>query len=38
MSTYPNSNNDPELLKIKTKDDEVKVSKYKSEKHNHEKY
>ena len=36
MSTYPNLNNDPELLKI-TKDDEIKDLKYKSEKHDHEK-
>ena len=36
MSTYPNLNNDPELLKIKTKDDEIKDLKCKSEKHDHE--
>ena len=29
-------NNDPELLKIKTKDDEIKDLKYKTEKHDHE--
>ena len=29
-------NNDPELLKLKTKDDEIKDLKYKSEKHDHE--
>ena len=36
MSTYPSLNNDPELLKIKTKDDEIKDLKYRSEKHDHE--
>ena len=36
MSTYPNLNNEPELLKIKTRDDEIKDSKYRSEKHDHE--
>ena len=36
MSTYPSLNNDPELLKLKTKDDEIKDLKYKSEKHDHE--
>ena len=36
MSTYPNLNNDPELLKIKTKDDEIKDLKYETEKHDHE--
>ena len=43
MSTYPSLNNDPELLKIKTKDDEIKNLKnetenlkYYSERHNHE--
>ena len=29
-------NNDPELLKTKTKDDELKDSKYDGEKHDHE--
>ena len=33
MSTYPNLNNEPELFKIKTKDDEIKDLKYKTEKH-----
>ena len=28
--------NDPELLKIKTKDDEIKDLKYRTEKHGHE--
>ena len=36
MSTYPNSNKNPELLKIKTKDDNIKDLKYKTEKHYHE--
>ena len=36
MSTYPNLNIDPELLKIKTKGDEIKELKYRSEKHDHE--
>ena len=34
--TYPNLNNDPELLKIRTRDDEIKNLKYQSEKHDHE--
>ena len=43
MSTYPNLKNEPELLKIKTKDDEIKNLrmetedlKYYSEKHKYE--
>ena len=36
MSTYPNLKNEPELLKIKTKDDEIKELKHRSEKHDHE--
>ena len=36
MSTYPNLNNDPELLKIKTRDDEIKNLKYQTKKHDHE--
>ena len=36
MSTYPNLNNEPELLKIKTKDDEIKNLKYRTEIHDHE--
>ena len=36
MSTYPNLNNEPELLKIKTRDDEIKSLKYQTEKHDHE--
>ena len=36
MSTYPNLNSDPELLKIKSKDDQLKELQYKTEKHDHE--
>ena len=36
MTTYPNKNNEPELLKIKTRDDEIKNLKYQTEKHDHE--
>ena len=36
MTTYPNLNNKPELLKIKTRDDEIKSLKYQQEKHDHE--
>ena len=37
MSTYPNlKNEDPTLLKITTKDDEIKDLKYKTEKPDHE--
>ena len=36
MSTYPSLNNDPELLEIKIKDDEIKVSKYRNKKHDHD--
>ena len=43
MSNYPNLKNEPELLKIKTKDDEIKNLKHESEilknhsgRHNHE--
>ena len=35
MSTNPILNNVPELLKIKTKDDEIKDLKYRTEKHDH---
>ena len=31
-------NNVPELLKVKTKDDELKYTNYKTEKHDHEKF
>ena len=34
MSTYPNLKKDTELLKVKTKDDEIKDLKFKTEKHN----
>ena len=33
MNNYPNLNNEPELLKIKTRDDEIKNLKYQTEKH-----
>ena len=36
MTTYPNLNNEPELLKIKTQADEIKNLKYQTEKHDHE--
>ena len=36
MTTYPNINNEPNVLKIKTRDDEIKKLKYQSEKHDHE--
>ena len=36
MNNYPNLNNEPELLKIKTRDDEFKYLKYQTEKHDHE--
>ena len=36
MSTYPQLNNEPELLKIKTRDDEIKNLRYQTEKHDHE--
>ena len=37
MSGYPNlKNDDVELLKIKTKDDQLKALQYKTEKHDHE--
>ena len=36
MSTYPNINNEPELLKIKTRDDEIKNLNYPTEEHDHE--
>ena len=34
--TYPNLNNEPELLKIKTQADEIKNLKYQTEKYDHE--
>ena len=36
MSTYPILNNEPELLKIKTRDDEIKNIKYQKENNDHE--
>ena len=33
---YSNLNNEPELLKMKTRDDEIKNLKYQTEKHDHE--
>ena len=33
---YPDLKNEPELLKIKTRDDEIKNLKYQTEKHDHE--
>ena len=36
MSTYPNLNKEPELLKIKTTDHEIKKIKYQTEKQDHE--
>ena len=36
MTTYPNLNNEPELLKIRSKDDQLKELQYKTEKHDHE--
>ena len=38
MSTYPNLKNEPEVLKIKTKDNEYTDLKYKNEKHDHENF
>ena len=36
MSGYPDLKNEPELLKIRTRDDEIKNLKYQTEKHDHE--
>ena len=36
MSNYPDIKNEPELLKIKTRDDEIKNLKYQTEKYDHE--
>ena len=36
MTTYPDLKNEPELLKIKSKDDQLKELQYKTEKHDHE--
>ena len=35
MSGYPDLKNEPELLKIKTKDDKLKELQYRTEKHDH---
>ena len=37
MSNYPDLKSEPELLKIKTRDDEIKNLKYQTEKHDYEK-
>ena len=36
MTTYPDLKNKPELLKIKTRDDEIQNLKYQTEKHDYE--
>ena len=36
MNTYPKITKESELLKIKTRDDEIKNLKYQTEKHDHE--
>ena len=36
MTTYPDLKNEPELLKRKTRDDEIKNLKYQTEKHDYE--
>ena len=36
MTTYPKFNNEPEILKIKTRDDEKINLRYQTEKHGHE--
>ena len=36
MTTYPKLNNEPELLKIKTRDCEIRNLKHQTEKHDHE--
>ena len=36
MTNYPNLNNEPELLQIKTRDDGIKNIKYQTEKNDHE--
>ena len=36
MSNYPDLKNEPEVLKIKTRDDEIKELKYQTEKHDYE--
>ena len=34
--SYPKLNNEPEILKIKTRDDEIKNLKYQTQEHDHE--
>ena len=36
MTNYPDLKNEPEILKIKTRDDEIGNLKYQTEKHDHE--
>ena len=36
MTPYPDLKNEPELLEIKTRDDEIKNLKYQTEKQDHE--
>ena len=36
MTNYPNLKIEPEILKIKTRDDGIKNSKYQTKKHDHE--
>ena len=36
MTNYPSLNNETDLLKIKTRDDEIKSLKYRTERHDHE--
>ena len=36
MTSYPDLKNEPKLLKIETRDDEIKILKYQTEKHDHE--
>ena len=38
MSNYPDLKKEPELLKIKTRDDEIKILKYQTEEHDHKKF
>ena len=37
MTTYPDLKNEPDLLKIKTRDDEIKNLKHQTEVYDHEK-
>ena len=36
MTTYPNLNNEPELLRIKTREDEIRNLKYQNENNDYE--